>query len=195
MQATVADNIRYFRDLSDAEIERAARLAHIHDEVMSMPQGYDTVVGQRAYAISGGQRQRLCIARALAARPDILILDEPTSALDLPSESAVQASLAELLGEVTLFVVAHRLSTLRLCHRVLVLADGVLEGFAPAAELEQTNAFYRRAVALSSGEVPEDGEILASLRSVASISRSHGEGGAHQGNRERIPPRQRGAGR
>lgn len=144
-QGTVADNIRYFRALDDATVERAARSAHIHDEVMAMAEGYETMIGQRADAVSGGQRQRICLARALAAEPDLLVLDEPTSALDLTSEAAIAASLAELHGRVTLFIVAHRLSTLSTCDRVLVLSDGVVEAIGTQAELTRSNAFFRRA--------------------------------------------------
>jgi len=149
---TVADNIRFFRDLDQLTLERAARHAHIHDEVVAMPNGYETVIGQRADAVSGGQRQRICLARALAAAPEMLILDEPTSSLDLESEAAVQLSLSKLRGRVTLFIVAHRLTTLTNCDRVLVIGAGRVQAFAPAMELERTNAFYRRAVSLMAGE-------------------------------------------
>lgn len=149
IQGTVADNIRFLRDVSDEEVVRAARLAHIHDEVVSWPQGYETRVSQRTRAVSGGQRQRICLARALAAHPSILILDEPTSALDPRSESLIQESLEGLRGELTLIIVAHRLSTLGLCDRVMVVEDGRLAAFAPADELERSNAFYKRAASLA----------------------------------------------
>jgi ABC-type multidrug transport system fused ATPase/permease subunit len=148
-QGTVADNIRYFRDLNHESVERAARLAHIHDEIAAMPAGYDTVIGQRADAVSGGQRQRICLARALAATPDVLMLDEPTSALDPASEAAVQASLVGLHRRLTLIIVAHRLSTLAICDRVLVISDGTVAAFAPMAELTATNDFVRLAAGLS----------------------------------------------
>jgi ABC-type multidrug transport system fused ATPase/permease subunit len=149
---SVADNIRFFRDLDQITVERAARQAYIHDEIIAMPNGYETVIGQRADAVSGGQRQRICLARALAAKPDILVLDEPTSSLDLESEAAVQRSLADLRGRVTLFIVAHRLTTLIGCDRVLVIGAGRVQAFAPAGELERTNAFYRRAISLMARE-------------------------------------------
>ena len=148
---TVADNIRYFRDLDDAAVERAAQLAHIHEDIMAMPAAYNTLVGQRVDAVSGGQRQRICLARALAAEPDLLVLDEPTSALDLASEAAVAASLAELHGRVTFFIVAHRLSTISTCDRVLVIADGSVEAFGTTAELNLGNDFFRRATQLTDG--------------------------------------------
>lgn len=149
LHATVADNIRYLRALDQAAVRRAARLAHIHEDIAGWGDGYATVVGQRADAVSGGQRQRICLARALAARPEVVVLDEPTSALDLRSEALIQRSLRELKGTLTVFVVAHRLSTLAMCDRVMVLVDGRLEAFAAPAELARTNGFYREAVALS----------------------------------------------
>lgn len=148
-QGTVAENIRYFRPLDGTAVERAARLAHIHDDVVAMPAGYDTVIGQRADAVSGGQRQRICLARALAGEPDLLVLDEPTSALDMASEAAVQASLAEMHGRLTLIIVAHRISTLSTCDRVLVLGDGTVEAFAPAAELLGVNDYFQHVTELS----------------------------------------------
>lgn len=145
LRASVADNIRFFRDLDEESLERAARLAHVHSDIAAMSDGYQTVIGQRGEAVSGGQRQRICLARALAGRPDVLVLDEPTSALDLPSERAVQDSLAELAGKVTVFIVAHRLSTLAHCDRILVLTAGSVEAFAPLSELNAVSDFYRRA--------------------------------------------------
>ena len=108
-----------------------------------MPHGYDTAIGQRADAVSGGQRQRLCLPRALAGSPEFLILDEPTSSLDAQSEHLIQRSLDELRGHLTLLVVAHRLTTLSLCDRVMVILGGRLEAFASARSLYDTNAFYR----------------------------------------------------
>lgn len=150
LDASVADNIRFMRArIDDAALERAARLAHIHAEIETWAKGYETVIGQRADAVSGGQRQRLCLARALAGEPELLVLDEPTSALDLHSERLVQQSLDELRGQLTLFVVAHRLSTLGLCDRVMVIREGRLEAFEPAAALYESNSFYRQAVDLA----------------------------------------------
>jgi ATP-binding cassette subfamily B protein len=124
VQASVVDNIRFFRDISDQEIERAARLAHIHEHIVRMPQGYATPIGQRADAVSGGQRQRICLARALAGRPTVLALDEPTSALDAASENAIQASLLELHGSLTTFIVTHRPSLLAVCDHVVEIQAG-----------------------------------------------------------------------
>ncbi len=147
LAGTVSDNIRLFRDwIDDDAIREAARLAQIHEEILTWPEGYSTIIGQRADAVSGGQRQRLCIARALAGRPQLLMLDEPASALDLHSEQLLGKALHELSGHMTLVVVAHRLSTLNFCDRVLVLREGHVDGLAPPSELYAENAFYRRAV-------------------------------------------------
>lgn len=145
--ASVADNIRFFRNLDFAHVERAAKLAHIHADILRLPSGYDTVIGQVADAISGGQRQRICLARALAGEPELLILDEPTSQLDAESEAAIGASLMELRGDLTLIIVAHRMSTTMMCDRIMVLSRGQIEAFAPPSELQLTNAFYRTATA------------------------------------------------
>ena len=151
IHASVADNICYFRPLDHAAVERAARLARIHDDIMTWSHGYDTLIGPRADAVSGGQQQRICIARALAAEPEVLVLDEPTSSLDLQSESLLQQSLLSLKSEITLFIVAHRISTLDICDRVMVIADGKLEAFDTIENLKQRNAYYRHAAVLGSG--------------------------------------------
>jgi ATP-binding cassette subfamily B protein len=149
LRGTVADNIRFLRPIADDAVERAARLARIHDEIMSWPLGYQTPIGQRADAVSGGQGQRLCLARALAGDPLVLVLDEPTSALDPSSESLVQESLLSLRGRLTLIVVSHRMSTLTICDRILVLVDGYLQAFAPAPDLLASEGFYQHAAQLS----------------------------------------------
>jgi ATP-binding cassette, subfamily B, bacterial len=148
--ASVAENIRFDRPgLSDDDVVRAAKLAHIHDEIIGWPEGYDTLVGERAAAISGGQRQRLCMARALVARPSILILDEPTSALDVRSEQYIQESLRDLKGQMILFMVAHRLSTLSICDRVMVIVDGRLQAIDTPDRLHDVNTFYREAMSIT----------------------------------------------
>jgi ATP-binding cassette subfamily B protein len=145
IHASVADNIRYFRDIDGSAVEHAAKLARIHEDVVKWPDGYDTIVGPRADAVSGGQQQRLCLARALVAEPTMLVLDEPTSALDPRSEALLQESLRTLGGKVTLFIVAHRMSTLDLCGRVMVIVDGRLEAFAQTVTLSQESSYYRSA--------------------------------------------------
>jgi ATP-binding cassette subfamily B protein len=151
LHASVAANIRYFRQLDDEAVERAGRLARIHEEIVSWPDGYDTIVGPRMDAVSGGQQQRICLARALAARPEVLVLDEPTSALDPHSETLIQDSLAGLRQELTLFIIAHRISTLDICDRVMVIIDGSLEAFDTIDLLRRTNSYYRSASTLATG--------------------------------------------
>jgi ABC-type multidrug transport system fused ATPase/permease subunit len=147
---TVSENIRFFREgLDDEAVRRASKMAHLHDDVESWPAGYDTQVGERGSAVSGGQRQRIVLARALAEEPDVLILDEPTSALDMKSESLVQETLEGLKGHSTMFIIAHRLSTLNACDRIMVLSKGELQGFDTAATLRDTNPFFAEAVRLS----------------------------------------------
>jgi ATP-binding cassette subfamily B protein len=145
VHASVAENIRYLRDLDDGAVIEGAKLARIHDDIESWPQGYETIVGPRADAVSGGQQQRICLARALAAQPEILILDEPTSSLDPRSEALIQESLIALKHRVTLFIIAHRMSTLDICDRVMVILDGRLDAFDTIAQLERTNPYYRSA--------------------------------------------------
>jgi ATP-binding cassette, subfamily B, bacterial len=159
VHATVAENISYHRALGAEEVERAARLARIHDDVVGWPQGYDTVVGPRADAVSGGQQQRICLARALAGRPQVIVLDEPTSALDPHSEALIQESLQALRDELTLFIVAHRMSTLDVCDRVMVIVGGRLTAFDTLAALGAQNPYYRSAALLASGAAPEPAAV------------------------------------
>jgi ABC-type multidrug transport system fused ATPase/permease subunit len=147
---TIRENIRFFRTVaSDHDIEEAARRAHLHDEIMAMPDGYDTVLGSRGGALSGGQRQRVAIARALVLRPSLMVLDEPTSALDMRSEALVHETFTKLKGDVTLFVIAHRLSTLNTCDRIMVMGEGHLQAFGMREQLDRESDFYRDALELS----------------------------------------------
>jgi ATP-binding cassette subfamily B protein len=146
---SVGDNIRFFRDVTPEAIVRAGKLANIHDEIRSWPAGYATPVGERGGELSLGQRQRLCIARSLVGDPDVLVLDEPTSSLDPRSEALVREALSTLAPNVTLFVIAHRLSTLDTCNRIMVLQAGRLQGFDEPRHLEHSSPFYREALRLS----------------------------------------------
>jgi ATP-binding cassette subfamily B protein len=147
---SIADNIRFYRaDVDEAAVKRAAKLANLHDEVATWPLGYDTPVGERGSQLSGGQRQRLCIARALVEEPDVIVFDEPTSSLDVKSEALIRDAMAGLAPRSTVFVIAHRLSTLTMCQRIMVLLGGQLHGFDEPARLEASNPFYREALELS----------------------------------------------
>jgi len=158
MHASVTENIRFFRDIDQESIERAATLARVHEDIVGWSKGYDTTVGPRADAVSGGQQQRICLARALAARPQVLVLDEPTSALDPHSETLIQESLLALKSELTLFTIAHRMSTLDMCDRVMVILEGRLVAFDTKAVLQEQNHYYRTASmiagSVASGIVP-----------------------------------------
>ncbi|ORT60829.1 ABC transporter ATP-binding protein [Streptomyces sp. CB03238] len=123
--ASVADNLRFARpDATDEEIEAAARAAQIHDHIASLPDGYDTLVGERGYRFSGGEKQRLAIARTILRDPPVLILDEATSALDTRTEQAVQQAIDALSAGRTTITIAHRLSTVRDADEIVVLDGG-----------------------------------------------------------------------
>jgi ATP-binding cassette subfamily B protein len=142
--ATVRENLRFARpDASDAEIEEAARAAQIHELIASLSQGYDTVVGERGYRFSGGEKQRMAIARTILRNPPILVLDEATSALDTQTERLVQAALERLEEGRTTIAIAHRLSTVRDADQIVVLDRGRVVATGSHAELAEVNPLYR----------------------------------------------------
>lgn len=128
LHTTIRENLRYAKpDATDAELERAARAAQIHDHIAALPDGYDTVVGSRGHRFSGGEKQRIAIARTLLRDPRILVLDEATSALDTDTERAVQRAFAGLAAGRTTVTIAHRLSTVRDADRIVVIDHGRIE--------------------------------------------------------------------
>jgi ATP-binding cassette subfamily B protein len=142
---TVAENIRYGKPAaSQAEVIEAAKRANAHDFILSLPDGYDTDIGQRGVKLSGGQKQRLSIARVFLKDPPVLIFDEATSSLDNESERVVQESLEELARDRTTFVIAHRLSTIRNARRILVLTDRGIEEQGTHDQLLALNGAYAR---------------------------------------------------
>ncbi|GAB4188362.1 MAG: ABC transporter ATP-binding protein [Phycisphaeraceae bacterium] len=144
---TVADNIAYGRrGATPQQIADAARLANAHEFIESLPQGYDTWIGERGVKLSGGQRQRLAIARALLAQPRILILDEATSNLDTESERLIQASLRHLMADRTSFVIAHRLSTIAHADQILVMDQGRIVERGRHEDLMARSGRYRQMV-------------------------------------------------
>jgi ATP-binding cassette subfamily B protein len=143
VSGTVRDNIVFFRDyITTEQVERAARLASIHDEIMSWPDGYNRQIGQRLDALSGGQRQRLCLARALAGSPSLLVLDEPTSGLDVHSELLVQRTI-DSLTNTAVVIVAHRLSTIARCDQLVVMRNGEIECAGSPMEVKARSDFFR----------------------------------------------------
>ena len=143
LHGTVADNIAVLRpDVDRPAVEQAARDAGIHDEILALPDGYDTPVGASTRNLSGGQVQRISIARALAGRPSVLVLDEPTSALDVHSEVIVQQTIESLRERMLVVIIAHRLTTLSICDQLVVLRDGVVEVTGPTAEVLASSSFF-----------------------------------------------------
>ncbi|MEI7622540.1 MAG: ABC transporter ATP-binding protein [Actinomycetes bacterium] len=144
IEASIAENIRLLRtDIDDEAVRVAAKAAHIHDEIMALPEGYETLMGARGIGLSGGQVQRIALARALAGLPQVLVLDEPTSALDAVSERGLQQTIARLSSSMTMVIVAHRLSTLESCSRIVVLEAGQISADGTSAELLAQPGFFR----------------------------------------------------
>ena len=150
---TIGYNIRYGRpDASQAEVERAAQAAHIHTFIASLPQGYDTVVGERGLKLSGGEKQRVAIARTLLKNPPVLIFDEATSALDSANERAIQAELRAVAQNKTTLVIAHRLSTVVDAHEIVVLRHGVVVERGTHTELLARAGVYAEMWALQQSQ-------------------------------------------
>jgi ATP-binding cassette subfamily B protein len=153
--ASVRENLRFARpEATDEDIEAAARTARIHDLIVSLPEGYDTVVGERGYRFSGGEKQRMAIARTVLRNPPVLILDEATSSLDTQTEAAVQAELERLSRGRTTITIAHRLSTVRDAEQIVVLDHGRIVERGPHEELLERGGAYAALVARDVSEEP-----------------------------------------
>ena len=152
---TVRNNIAYgLPHVSQKQVEEAARAARAYEFIRGLPEGYNTMIGERGVRLSGGERQRIAIARAILKNAPILILDEATSALDSESESLVQSALQNLISGRTVFVIAHRLSTVRRADRIVVLENGTITDIGAHEELMQKLGTYRRLYELQFAEIP-----------------------------------------
>ncbi|HYM58734.1 MAG TPA: ABC transporter ATP-binding protein [Solirubrobacteraceae bacterium] len=153
--ASVRENLRFARpEAGDEEIEAAARAAQIHETIAALPEGYETVVGERGFRFSGGEKQRIAIARTVLRNPPVLVLDEATSALDVQTERAVEEALERLAEGRTTIVIAHRLSTVRDADQIVVLAAGEVTERGTHAELLATSGRYAEMVARDDAPVP-----------------------------------------
>jgi len=153
--SSVRDNLRFARpDATDDEIEEAARTARIHDLIASLPDGYDTIVGERGYRFSGGEKQRMAIARTILRNPPVLVLDEATSSLDNQTEAAVQAELERLSEGRTTITIAHRLSTVRDADQIVVLDHGAIVERGTHEELLERGGLYAALVSRDVTDLP-----------------------------------------
>ena len=157
---SVRDNIALVNPATPMEqVVAAAKLAGAHEFITELPEGYDTLVGEQGSNLSGGQRQRMAIARALLTNPRILIFDEATSALDYESERIIQDNMAAICKGRTVFIIAHRLSTVRLCDEIIVMEKGRMVERGNHQQLIQQNGYYHKLHSYQSGDaLPVNGE-------------------------------------
>ena len=144
MTETVRENILVGNpQASDKEVIRAAKAANAHEFIKTMPQGYDTMIGENGARLSGGQRQRISIARAFLKNPEVILLDEATASLDSRSEKLIHHSLNRLMKDRTSLVIAHRLSTIKDADKIVLIDSGEIRGTGTHQELFEENAQYR----------------------------------------------------
>ena len=143
-QTTIPENISYGANgVTAEEVEIAAKAANLHDFIMTLPEGYDTQVGERGVTLSGGQRQRLAIARTLLINPPVLILDDSTSSVDVETERSIQKALHQVMENRTTFIIAHRVSSVKEADLILVLKDGEIAAQGTHDELIARDGFYK----------------------------------------------------
>ena len=155
---TIAENIGYaVPEATQAEIEAAAKAANIHEDILAMPDVYETKVGERGLRLSGGQKQRVAIARAILRKSPIIILDEATASVDVETEQQIQKAIAGIAGSRTIVAIAHRLSTIRNADMILVLEEGRVTEVGTHAELVARGGAYARMDAIQSAAATQAG--------------------------------------
>lgn len=169
---TIRDNLRWGnKDATDEQIEHACRLACAHDFVMSFPDGYDTDLGQGGVNVSGGQKQRLCIARALLKNPKILILDDSTSAVDSRTDESIRAAFRESLPGTTKLIIAQRIASIMYSDRIIVMDKGRISDVGTHDELMQRSEIYREVYLSQNKELPQEGGTVSGVNSSSDIKR------------------------
>lgn len=167
---TIRDNLRWGnKDATDEQIEHACRLACAHDFVMSFPDGYDTDLGQGGVNVSGGQKQRLCIARALLKNPKILILDDSTSAVDSRTDESIRATFRESLPGTTKLIIAQRIASIMYSDRIIVMDKGRISDVGTHDELMQRSEIYREVYLSQNKELPQEGGTVSGVNSSSDI--------------------------
>ena len=154
---TIKENLRWGDpDATDEEMERVCRLAHADEFIQTFPEGYDTYIEQGGSNVSGGQKQRLCIARALLKKPKILILDDSTSAVDTHTDACIRQALRDEIPDTTKFIIAQRVTSLMDADQIIVLDEGRIDGIGTHEELLKNNAIYREVYeSQQKGSVPQ----------------------------------------
>ena len=161
---TIRNNIAYGgKEMSEEKIINASKAAYIHDFIMSLPEGYDTLTGEKGVMLSGGQCQRISIARAIVKDAPILVLDEATSSLDSRSEQEVQKALENLMENRTSFLIAHRLSTVRNAHKIIVMSEGEIIESGSHEDLIGHQGVYNTLVGIQSGYSQETESAASEL--------------------------------
>jgi ATP-binding cassette subfamily B protein len=158
---SVKSNISFARpNASQADLEKAAKLAGAHDFILQLPNGYDTVIGERGFSLSGGQRQRIAIARAIISDPRVLILDDATSAVDPSKEGEIRDAMRTVMSGRTTIVIAHRPGTIALASRVVFIDELTVAAIGKHEDLVATNARYREVLASMQNTAPDFSEEL-----------------------------------